>query len=250
MARYTDKIVVVIGGNSGIGLASAEAFAAEGAIVVLTGRDRETVAAMAARIGPAATGIAADIADTNARASLFADIKQRFGRIDTLFVNAGVGAFVPIERVTEADWNRIVDINLKGAYFTIQAALPLMTSGGAIVLNASVGHRKGLPGNSVYGASKAGLRSLARTLGAELVDRGIRINCVSPGPIDTPIIGRTQGLEAQDVPAAREMMRNATPMKRLGRPEEVARAVLFLGSDEASFITGEDIFVDGGLTNF
>lgn len=248
--RFAGQTAVVIGGNSGIGLASAMAFAEEGARVVLTGRNPETLQAAAARIGDAAMAIPLDISRLDEIEQLASRIGEATGRIDVLFVNAGIGAFAPIEQVTETIWDHLFAANLKGAFFTIQKLLPLMGDGGAIVLNSSIGHCTGIPHNAVYGATKAGLRSLARTLGAELVGRGIRVNCVSPGPIDTPIINRTTGLVAADVPAMRAGMIEAVPMKRMGEPEEVARAVLFLASREASFITGVDLLVDGGIVSF
>jgi NAD(P)-dependent dehydrogenase (short-subunit alcohol dehydrogenase family) len=177
-------------------------------------------------------------------------IADRFGRIDVFFVNAGVGGFVPIEDATEDYWDRVHNINLKGSFFAIQKALALMSPGSAIVLCGSVGHRKAIHGNSVYAASKAGLRALARTLGLELIGRGIRVNIVSPGPIDTPIIDRSSDHDPERAASLRQMMSDAVPMKRLGGPREVARAVLFLASDDASFITGADLPVDGGLINF
>jgi NAD(P)-dependent dehydrogenase (short-subunit alcohol dehydrogenase family) len=248
--RFLGKVAVVIGGNSGIGLASAKAFASEGARVVITGRDADTLRAAAKEIGHDAASYRSDIADLSQIETLFAHLTQDPGRIDVLFVNAGVGAFLPIEAVTEADWDRIHDINLKGVFFTVQKALPLMSKGASIVLTGSIGAQKGLPTGSVYAASKAGLRALGRSLAAEFVGRGIRVNVVSPGPVDTPIIHRTGGLPPEAVPAMREQMIANTPMKRMGAPEEVAAAVLFLASDAAGFVTGIDFPVDGGVASF
>lgn len=250
MTRFKDRVVVVLGGNSGIGLAAAELFATEGASLAITGRNAETLRAAAQDIGGDCLAITSDIADLAATRSAIDAIEQRYGRIDVLFVNAGVGAFIPIEQVTSNDWDRLFGVNLKGAYFAIQQALPLMAAGSSIVLCSSIGGRKGLSGNSVYGATKAGLSSLALTLGAELVGRGIRVNAVSPGPTETPIITRTAGLPEEAIPATLAMMRDVVPMKRMAAPAEIARAVLFLASDDASFITGQDLLVDGGLCNF
>ena len=248
--RFLGKVAVVIGGNSGIGLASAKAFASEGARVVITGRDAGTLRTAAAEIGHDAVSYRSDVGDLSQIDTLFAQLRESPGRIDILFVNAGVGAFLPIEAVTEADWDRIHDINLKGVFFTVQKALPLMSEGASIVLTGSIGALKGLPTGSVYAASKAGLRALGRSLAAEFVGRGIRVNVVSPGPIETPIIHRTGGLPPEAVPAMREQMIANTPMKRMGAPEEVAAAVLFLASDAAGFVTGTDFLVDGGVASF
>jgi len=248
--RFLGKVAVVIGGNSGIGLASAKAFASEGARVVITGRDADTLRVAAGEIGHDAVSYRSDIADLSQIETLFARLRADPGRIDVLFVNAGVGAFLPMEAVTEADWDRIHDINLKGVFFTVQKALPLLSKGASIVLTGSIGALKGLPTGSVYAASKAGLRALGRSLAAEFVGRGIRVNVVSPGPVETPIIHRTGGLPPEAVPAMREQMIANTPMKRMGAPEEVAAAVLFLASDAAGFVTGIDFLVDGGVASF
>jgi len=248
--RFTNKVVLVIGGNSGIGLASAQAFAREGARVVVTGRDTLTLARAAAAIAGAPLTVTCDVADLRQIDLLMTQIREQLGRIDILFVNAGVGAFIPIEAVTEQDWDRLMAVNLKGVFFTVQKALPLLQQGSAIVLNSSIGWKKGIPTGSVYAASKAGVRALGRNFAAELVGRGIRVNVVSPGPIETPIIGRTAGLSAEMIPELRKQMIANTPMKRMGEPEEVARATLFLASDEASFITGVDLLVDGGAASF
>ena len=248
--RFLGKVAVVIGGNSGIGLASAKAFAGEGARVVITGRDSDTLRAAAGEIGHGAVSFRSDIADLQQIETLFTQLRADPGRIDVLFVNAGIGAFLPIEAVTEADWDRIQDINLKGVFFTVQKALPLLPKGASIVLTGSIGALKGLPTGSVYAASKAGLRALGRSLAAEFVGRGIRVNVVSPGPVETPIIYRTGGLPPEAVPAMREQMIANTPMKRMGAPEEVAAAVLFLASDAAGFVTGIGFLVDGGVASF
>jgi NAD(P)-dependent dehydrogenase (short-subunit alcohol dehydrogenase family) len=249
-ARFTDKVVVVIGGNSGIGLAAAKAFAAEGADVVLTGRNPNTLRAAGKEIGPRALPIQSEISDVRQTDALMAEIKRRHGRIDVLFVNAGIGAFLPIEAVTERDWEQIMGVNLKGVFFTVQKALPMMKSGTSIVITSSIGWKMGIPTNSVYAASKAGVRALGRNFAAELVGRGIRVNVISPGCVETPIINRTPGLPPEAIPALRAEMIKNTPMHRLGEPEEVARAALFLASDEASFITGIDMLVDGGAVSF
>lgn len=243
--RFSDKVAVVTGGNSGIGLATAQAFAAEGARVVITGRDMATLGRAAESLG-GALAIRSDAGNLGDIAALMEEVREKTGRIDVLFVNAGVGAFLPIERVTEADWDRLMAVNLKGVFFTVQKALPLMGKGSAIVLNSSIGWKRGMATGSVYAASKAGVRALGRNFAAELVGRGIRVNVVSPGAVETAIIGRTEGLAPSMIPALRKEMVRNTPMQRLGDPAEVARAVLFLASADASFITGIDMLVSGG----
>ena len=244
--RFTDKIVLVIGGNSGIGLASAKGFAAEGAQVIVTGRNRETLDAAVAEIGQGATAFQNDIADIESLAPVIDAIRDRHGRIDILFVNAGIGGFAGVRDVTPALWDEVHGVNLRGCFFAVQQALPLIGRGGSIVLTGSIGAVLGVPGNVTYAAAKAGLRATARILATELVTEGIRVNVVSPGPTETPIINRNPGMSAADVDGLRAAMIQAVPMKRMGEADEIARAVLFLASDDASFITGIDLFVDGG----
>lgn len=243
--RFKDKVVLVIGGNSGIGRASAEGFGAEGAHVFITGRDQKTIDATVAAI-PGALGFRADIADIESGAQVLDAIRAAHGRLDVLFVNAGIGAFAPVPEVTPAQWDQVHNVNLRGCFFAVQKALPLMGQGGSIVITGSIGSVAAVPGNVMYAAAKAGLRAVARTLAAELVGQGIRVNMVSPGPTETPIINRTEGVPSEAVAGLRDIMVNAVPMKRMGTPEEIARPVLFLASDDASFITGIDLYVDGG----
>jgi NAD(P)-dependent dehydrogenase (short-subunit alcohol dehydrogenase family) len=244
--RFSDKVVLVIGGNSGIGLASAKAFAAEGATVIITGRNQETLDTAAAEIGDAATAYRSDIADIDSLDPVIAAIRDRHGRIDVLFVNAGIGGFATLREVTPALWDEVHGVNLRGCFFAVQKALALMAKGGSIVLTGSIGAVLGLPGNASYAAAKAGLRAVARIMATELVVEGIRVNVVSPGPTETPIINRNVGMGPDEVAGLRAQMIAAVPMKRMGGADEIARAVLFLASDEASFITGIDLFVDGG----
>ncbi|HSV35330.1 MAG TPA: SDR family oxidoreductase [Ramlibacter sp.] len=245
--RFQDKVALVIGGNSGIGLAAAQAFAAEGAQVVITGRDAATLQSAAAAIGPDTLALQADVADLAATDRVMQAVRERHGRIDALLVNAGVGTFAPVREVTEALWDQVHGINLKGSFFAAQKALPLMGRGSAIVFTGSIGSVLALPGNSIYAAAKAGLRAAARILAAELVGEGIRVNVVSPGPTETPILRRNVGMSPEAEHALREQMIANTPMKRMGEPQEIAKAVLFLASSDASFITGVDLFVDGGV---
>jgi NAD(P)-dependent dehydrogenase (short-subunit alcohol dehydrogenase family) len=246
--RFSGRVVLIIGGNSGIGRASAEAFAREGAKVIITGRDSKTLTETAAS-AKAVMAVQADVTDIEATRRLMRRIGEAYGRIDVLFVNAGTGAFVPMEQVTEDFFDEIMAVNLKGPYFVVQQALPLLRAGAAVILTSSIGHCKGIHGNSVYAASKAGLRALARNFGAELVGRGIRVNCFSPGPIDTPLIHRG-GMSGEQAEALKSHIREQVPMKRFGTAAEAANAVLFLASSESSFVTGIDLFVDGGLVSF
>jgi NAD(P)-dependent dehydrogenase (short-subunit alcohol dehydrogenase family) len=244
--RFTDKIALVIGGNSGIGRCISTGLAREGAQVFLTGRDAATLTQVQAEIGASATAIQADMAIPESLDPVVEAIRSRHGRLDVLMVNAGVGGFAPVRAVTPELWDSIHAVNLRGAFFATQRALPLMGRGGAIVLTGSIGAVLAIPGNVAYAASKAGLQAVARTLAVELVGEGIRVNMVSPGPTETPIINRNPGMNPEAVEGLRQAMVAAVPMKRMGEAEEVARAALFLASSDASFITGVDLFVDGG----
>ena len=247
--RFEGKVALVTGGNSGIGLAVAQGLVVEGARVVVVGRNADTVASAAAGLGAAAHGIVADCSQL-AELDRVVAATRAFGggRLDLVFANAGVGTFGPLAATTEQMFDATMDTNVKGVYFTVQRAAAMMAAGGAIVLNASVAAGKGNPLGSVYGASKAAVRSFGRTIAAELVERGIRVNVVSPGPIDTPIFGRT--LNEQQVADLKVAWAAKNPMKRFGSVDEVAATVLFLLSDAASYITGVDLLVDGGLGSF
>ncbi len=244
--RFTDKIVLVLGGNSGMGLAAAQAFAAEGATVHLTGRNQTTIDEAVASI-PGATGYSADIADIAASEAVVHAVEQASGRIDVLYINAGVGGFAPLEGITEDDWDHVHAINLKGCVFALQKAVRIMGEGGAIVVTGSIGAHGPLEGNGTYAAAKAGLAMAMKVFAKELLPRKIRLNMVSPGPIDTPLLHRNPGMGPDDVARLKDMMIANIPMHRMGESDEVAKAVLFLASDDASFITGTDLLVDGGL---
>ena len=246
MNRLTGKLALITGGNSGIGLATAEAFVAEGARVVITGRDSETLDAARKKLGAGNLAIQSDAADVKAIDALFAAIKQDFGALDIMFLNAGVGSGGSIASTTEEDFDRIFDINVKGIFFAVQRALPLLRSGASIILNASIAPRTARPGLSLYAASKAAVRTFARNFSSELASRGIRFNVVSPGPIETPIWYRER--DPETAAQLRKHIAGDVPMGRLGRPEEVAQAVVFLASDESSYIVGTEITVDGGIT--
>jgi len=244
--RFKNKVAVVTGGNSGIGLATARAFAREGAKVAITGRSDATLKAAQRELGPDVLVLKADFSQVPEIAKAMDRIKERFGRIDVLFVNAGVGKFVPFEDVTEALFDETMATNLKGAFFTVQKALPLLPRGAAVVLNASINAHMGMPGSTVYGASKAAVVNLAKTLSADLLQRGIRVNVVSPGPVATPILDR-MGLPEEATRQLKEQITERVPLKRFGQPEEIAAAVLYLSSSESAFIVGTELVVDGGM---
>jgi NAD(P)-dependent dehydrogenase (short-subunit alcohol dehydrogenase family) len=247
MKRFEGKVAMITGGNSGIGLAAAKAFAREGAQVAVTGRDEGTLKNAEKEIGSGALAIRADAARIADLDAAMAKVRDRFKRIDALFVNAGIGKFVPIAEVTEAMFDEIVTINLKGAFFTVQKALPLMARGSAVVLNASINAHIGLPGTTVYGATKAAVVNMAKTMSADLAERGIRVNAVSPGPVETPIFGRA-GISSEQSRQTKEWLQNQTLVKRMAEPEEIAEAVLYLSSDVSSFVVGTELVIDGGMT--
>jgi NAD(P)-dependent dehydrogenase (short-subunit alcohol dehydrogenase family) len=246
MRRLEGKVAVVTGGNSGIGLATAKRFQEEGAKVAISGRSRKTLDEAVKTIGNGVVAVQADVAKLNEVDKLYAEVSQKLGKIDVLFVNAGIVTFAAFADTSESAYDEQFDINMKGAYFTIQKALPFLNDGASIILNTSVADRKGTVGASAYSATKAALRSLARTTAAELVDRGIRVNAVAPGPIVTPILGRA-GISKEAAEEVGKGLIAKVPMKRFGQPEEVAGVVAFLASQDASYITGVEINVDGGL---
>lgn len=243
--RFDGRHALVFGGNSGIGLAAARGFAAEGARVTITGRDQATLDQAAA--GISAHALRADMASPAESAAACTAAVATHGPIDILFINAGIGGFAPIAEVGEALWDAIHDVNLRGAFFAAQAALPHMRDAGAIIFTGSTGAVMAIPGNSVYAAAKTGLRALVRIFAVEMLARKIRVNMVNPGPTETPIINRNIDMPAEAVDALRRTMVEHVPMKRMGDADEIAAAVLFLASSEASFITGADLFVDGGI---
>jgi NAD(P)-dependent dehydrogenase (short-subunit alcohol dehydrogenase family) len=245
MKRLEGKTALVTGGNSGIGLATAKRFQEEGARVAISGRSKKTLDDAVKSLGNGLLAVQADVAKLSDLDKLFAEVSQKLGKIDVLFVNAGIAMFAPLAETSEALYNEMFDINVKGAYFTIQKALPLLNDGASIILNTSVADQKGIAGGTVYAATKAAMRSFARTMAAELVGRGIRVNTVAPGPIVTPILERT-GLPQEAVDEFGKMLIALNPMKRFGKPEEVAGVVAFLASQDSSYMTGVEVNVDGG----
>lgn len=247
MGQFVGKNVVVTGGNSGIGLATAQAFAAAGARVAIVGRSAQTLEHARDLIGGDTLAVQADLSQMADIARAFTQIGAAFGTVDILFANAGTGAMIPFAQVDEALWDQVMNLNVKGTYFTVQHCAGLMGAGGSIVLCSSVSAAKSMPGASVYAASKAAINSLGRSLAGELVGRGIRVNVVMPGGIETPIMTRTPGVPAAAASAVFEQMAAGTPMGRIGQPHEVAATVLFLASDGASYITAAEFHIDGGV---
>jgi NAD(P)-dependent dehydrogenase (short-subunit alcohol dehydrogenase family) len=246
MPKLDGKVALVTGGTSGIGLAAATALANEGAYVYITGRRERELATAVQEIGGNAAGMRGDVSNAGDLDRLFTRIRDEKGRLDILFANAGIAKYAALGNITEELYDSIFDVNVKGVLFTTQKALPLMPEGASIILNASVVASKGLSSNSVYSATKAAIRSFARTWTTDLKDRRIRVNAISPGTIDTP--GLKDLLASGEAgEQRRKMVASAIPLGRLGRPVEIANAVVFLASDESSYITGSEIFVDGGF---
>jgi NAD(P)-dependent dehydrogenase (short-subunit alcohol dehydrogenase family) len=246
MAKLEGKIALITGGNSGIGFATAKRFVNEGAYVFMTSRRERELAAAVKEIGSNVIGVQGDVSNLDDLDRLFAQIKREKGRLDIVFANAGVAKFAPLGKITEELYDSIFSINVKGLLFTVQKALPLLPDGASIVLNASIVASKGLASNSVYSATKAAVRSFARTWTTDLKDRRIRVNAVSPGSTDTP--GLSELLASSETGQQRlKMISNSVPLGRLGTPDEIAKAVVFLASDDSSYITGTELFVDGGF---
>jgi NAD(P)-dependent dehydrogenase (short-subunit alcohol dehydrogenase family) len=244
--KLAGKIALITGGSSGLGLATAQLFAAEGARVFITGRRQAELDAAVAQVGGETVGVQGDIASLKDLDRLYEVIKQKAGRLDIVFANAGGGAFVPLGQITEAHFDKYFGINVKGTLFTVQKALPLMPDGAAIVLNGSMVSLKGFPAFSVYSATKAALRSFARSWSVDLKQRKIRVNVVAPGTVVTPGYKTELGLNDEQIQQFEAQAAATTPLGRAGTPDEIAKAVLFLASDDSSFITGIELFVDGG----
>jgi NAD(P)-dependent dehydrogenase (short-subunit alcohol dehydrogenase family) len=244
MGKLDGKVAVVTGGSTGIGLAAARRLVADGAYVFITGRRKAELDAAVSEIGRGVTALQGDVSRLDDLDRVFAAVKEMRGRVDVLFANAGVAESGSLGSITEEAFDRHFDINVKGALFTVQKALPLMPEGASIILTSSVVGSKGFAGRSVYSATKAALRSFARTWTTDLKKRRIRVNVVSPGAIDTPGL---RGLSKADSAGLEDQYRDRVPLGRVGRPDDIASAVSFLASDESSYVTGIELFVDGGL---
>jgi NAD(P)-dependent dehydrogenase (short-subunit alcohol dehydrogenase family) len=248
MKRLEGKVAVITGGSSGIGLATAQRFVEEGAYVFITGRRQGELDAAVNQIGKNVTGVQGDVSNLEDLDRLYATVKEKQGRIDILFANAGIGEFAPLGEISEAQFDKTFGVNVKGLLFSVQKALPLFQDGGggSIILNASVASSMGLDTSTVYSATKAAVRSFARTWTVDLKQRKIRVNAISPGPIDTPIFSTAIETEEQ-IEQFKTSIVSAVPMGRMGNSDEVAKAVLFLASDDSSYVTGIELFVDGGM---
>jgi len=246
MSKLTGKIAVITGGNSGMGIATARLFAEEGATVVITGRRQKDLDEAVQLIGRNAEGVQGDISKLEDLDRLHDHLKAKYGRIDVIFANAGLGTITPFGTVTEAEFDKTFEVNVKGTFFTVQKLLPLIPNGGSIILNASIASTKGIEAFSVYSASKAAIRSFARSWTTDLKARKIRVNTLSPGPIDTPIFGKT-GLSQEQAEQFKTGVVQQVPLGRMGHVDEIAKPALFLASDDSSFITGIELTVDGGM---
>jgi NAD(P)-dependent dehydrogenase (short-subunit alcohol dehydrogenase family) len=246
--RLSGKVALISGGTTGMGAATAKRFAAEAATVVVTGSSDKTVEAARDKLD-GIEAIASDAGDMEAITTLVEEVTRRHGRIDVLFVNAGVVTRSTVDQVSAAEYDRMFDVNTRGAFFLVKEVARVMPDGGSIVLTASMSHALGMPGFAAYAASKAALRSLGRTFAAEFAPRNIRVNTISPGPIETPLWEKTPGVSAEQIRAVKQQFAAKVPLKRLGLPEEIASAALFLACEESSFITGIDLAVDGGQLN-
>jgi NAD(P)-dependent dehydrogenase (short-subunit alcohol dehydrogenase family) len=248
MSRLSGKRALITGGTTGIGLETAKQFLAEGARVVITGSSKDNLAAAQKELGVQVMVIHSDAGNVAAQTALAAEIKTRMGGLDAVFINAGVADFRPIEQFDEASFDRTFAINLKGPYFLMQALLPLLANPSSVVLNTSINANIGMANSSVYAASKAALISMVRTLSGELISRGIRFNAISPGPINTPIYGKL-GLPADQLSAMASHIQGQIPLGRFGNAVEIAKAAVYMASDESAFTVGSELVIDGGMSN-
>ncbi|MBW4888558.1 SDR family oxidoreductase [Mucilaginibacter sp. HMF5004] len=248
MKKLENKVAVVTGGNSGIGLATAKLFAEHGAKVTITGRNQATIDSAVAEIGSNAKGFISDTADLKSITSSYEKVKDTFGKIDVLVVNAGVFIAAPLADYTEEMFDQTSDINFKGAFFSVQKALPYLNDEASVIITSSTVSEYGMATGAAYAASKAAVRSLARSFSVELLDRNIRVNVLAPGPIETPIFGRN-GATKEQIDGFKEYLTNVTPVKRLGTSEEIAEGFLYLASDDSKFMVGSELLLDGGIRN-
>ena len=247
MSRLENKVSVITGGTTGIGLATAKRFVEEGAKVIVTGRNPETLEAAGRELNGGAEVIASDASSGDDIKALFDRVANTYGKIDVLFLNAGIAKFYPWEQHSEEEFDRLFAINVKGPWLAIKSAIPILRDGASIIATTSVANKLGMPGASAYSATKAALRQMVRTAAAELSPRGIRVNAVSPGPIETPIFDKT-GMPAEEMQQMAEGIRGQVALGRFGRAEEIANTVVFLASDESSYVQGQEFVVDGGMT--
>lgn len=247
MQKLVGKTALITGGSSGIGLAAARLFLEQGAQVAITGRDAATLEQARQSLGPQVLALRCDTANVSDTEQLMATLKERWGQLNLLFVNAAIAGPAPFEAVTEAHFDDVSNINFKGAFFTVQKALPLLSNPASVILTTSIANQMGSPNFSVYAASKAALRSLTQTLALELIGRGIRVNAISPGPIQTPIWGKF-GMPAEMAQAVQDEVQRKSPAKRFGESDELARAALFLASEDSSYMAGHELVVDGGMS--
>ena len=246
MKQLANKVAVVTGGGSGIGLGIAKRFASEGAVVAITGRNKETLDKAVAIIGPGAIAIPGDVSKLDDLDRIFKTVHEKLGKIDILVANAGIYVIGPVATFTEDMFDRVSDINFKGVFFTVQKSLSVLNDGASVILISSMVNGKGIPNHAAYAATKAAVRSLARSFSAELVSRSIRVNTLTPGPIDTPVFD-TVADSPEQAKAIRDSMGNFTPVKRIGTPDEIAAAALYLAGDDSSFMLGAEILLDGGI---
>jgi NAD(P)-dependent dehydrogenase (short-subunit alcohol dehydrogenase family) len=245
MNTLHQQTALITGGNSGIGYAAAKLFKANGATVIITGRNAEAVARASNELG--VTGYVSDQADLSVIDQLVATITTDFGRIDSIFLNAGIAAFRPFEQATEAHFDGLMDINVKGVFFTLQKLLPILNNGGSVIFNTSVNAKVGMPSSAVYSASKAAIIGLSRVLATELAPKNIRVNCISPGPVETPVYGKL-GMNTDEIGVFSNILSSKILLKRFAQAEEIAQLASFLASKDSSFITGTEMIIDGGLT--
>lgn len=246
MQKLKNKVAVITGGGSGIGLATAKRFVAEGAKVAITGRSQKTLDEAVKELGTSGIAIQGDVSNLNDLEQIYRAVENQLGKVDTLVVNAGVYLMAPLADFTEEMFDQVSNINFKGAFFSVQKALPLLNDGASVILISSTVSEKGIPNHAAYSATKAAVRSLARSFSADLLDRKIRVNTISPGPIDTPVFN-TVTHTIEEAEAMATAMGNFTPIKRIGTPDEIASGAVYLASDESAFMLGTEILIDGGL---